>query len=166
MSGSVISPSFRGMRDSERQRRIWDARCAEYEDRSRWNSWVRCWPLLPMNGISTATQTPAEAAAGKNTSLMYSVPMNSRVGIPSSASRGLLRRLASAGGPQKIFWGGRFSRLFGRRGRKLPNPSTVRTCAFLAYSPRTGWRKTPAKNFFSPKSAWGKDLRRQAFNSI
>ena len=30
VSGSVISPSFRGMRDSERQRRIWDALCAEY----------------------------------------------------------------------------------------------------------------------------------------
>src|SRR4051794_7961432 len=30
VSGSVISPSFRGMRDSERQRRIWDALGDEY----------------------------------------------------------------------------------------------------------------------------------------
>jgi acid stress-induced BolA-like protein IbaG/YrbA len=30
VSGSIISPSFRGMRDSERQRRIWDALHAEY----------------------------------------------------------------------------------------------------------------------------------------
>lgn len=30
VSGSVISPSFRGMRDSERQRRIWEALHDEY----------------------------------------------------------------------------------------------------------------------------------------
>ena len=30
VSGSIISPSFRGMRDSERQRRVWDALKAEY----------------------------------------------------------------------------------------------------------------------------------------
>ena len=29
-SGSIISPSFRSMRDSERQRRIWDALNDEY----------------------------------------------------------------------------------------------------------------------------------------
>jgi len=29
-SGTIISPSFRGMRDSERQRRIWDALHEEY----------------------------------------------------------------------------------------------------------------------------------------
>jgi acid stress-induced BolA-like protein IbaG/YrbA len=30
VSGSIISPSFRGMSDTERQRRIWDALDAEY----------------------------------------------------------------------------------------------------------------------------------------
>ena len=30
VSGSIISASFRGMADSERQRRIWDALHAEY----------------------------------------------------------------------------------------------------------------------------------------
>ncbi|HEY8668150.1 MAG TPA: hypothetical protein VIL86_15990 [Tepidisphaeraceae bacterium] len=30
VSGSIISPSFRGLADSERQRRIWDALQAEY----------------------------------------------------------------------------------------------------------------------------------------
>jgi acid stress-induced BolA-like protein IbaG/YrbA len=30
VSGSIISPSFRGMKDSERQRRIWDALHEEY----------------------------------------------------------------------------------------------------------------------------------------
>lgn len=30
VSGSIISTSFRGMVDSERQRRIWDALCEEY----------------------------------------------------------------------------------------------------------------------------------------
>ena len=30
VSGSIISPSFRGMADSERQRRIWDALSEEY----------------------------------------------------------------------------------------------------------------------------------------
>lgn len=34
VSGSIISPSFRGMRDSERQRRIWDALQAEYGPQS------------------------------------------------------------------------------------------------------------------------------------
>lgn len=30
VSGSIISPSFRGMTDTERQRRIWDALHEEY----------------------------------------------------------------------------------------------------------------------------------------
>lgn len=30
VSGSIISPSFHGMRDSERQRRLWDALHEEY----------------------------------------------------------------------------------------------------------------------------------------
>ena len=34
VSGSIISPSFRGMRDSERQRRVWDALQAEYGSQS------------------------------------------------------------------------------------------------------------------------------------
>ncbi len=34
VSGSVISPSFRGMRDSERQQCIWDALDAEFGSQS------------------------------------------------------------------------------------------------------------------------------------
>jgi acid stress-induced BolA-like protein IbaG/YrbA len=34
VSGSIISPSFRGMTDSERQRRIWDALHQEYGSES------------------------------------------------------------------------------------------------------------------------------------
>ena len=34
VSGSIISPSFRGLRDSERQRRVWDALNAEYGPQS------------------------------------------------------------------------------------------------------------------------------------
>jgi acid stress-induced BolA-like protein IbaG/YrbA len=34
VSGSIISPTFRGMRDSERQRRVWDALNAEYGPQS------------------------------------------------------------------------------------------------------------------------------------
>ena len=34
VSGSVISTTFRGMRDSERQRRIWDALEAQYGEES------------------------------------------------------------------------------------------------------------------------------------
>jgi len=34
VSGLIISPSFRGLRDSERQRRVWDALNAEYGTQS------------------------------------------------------------------------------------------------------------------------------------